>query len=109
MAKYTYVELMDTPRREVFEVAIRRLEARTAWYSCIALIHAIWDTLGQHPLDTFKSCPVETRYTYQYRLWVCRTNGGKLPKWWGNLNCNANKAARIAAIKGFAKACGYEL
>lgn len=98
---YTWKQLHTIPRREVFKRAVQYLEEGHK-YSCMALSWAVDDVIKES--DTCVN-----RYTSQYKLWVLSTNNGRLPKWWDALPTHANQAARIAAIKGFAKACGYEL
>lgn len=73
---------------------------RHSKYSCLALEGAAYIIHGSHVYG--KPNPADI-YKEQYKAYVKAANGGRLPKWWNNLNYARHH--RVTALKGFRQAC----
>lgn len=87
-------------------------DRRRSKYSCLAIegagnfIHGkikVWG--GSMRVGTYSSPRGEAiqQYKTQYEKFVRSQNGGKLPRWWNNVNYS--REHRINALKAFKQAC----
>lgn len=99
--------MIKKPNLRVIDQAIDKIERggkvassnykRFSKYSCLALADASFNV---HTNALFRPDIV---YKEQYRMYVKRQNGGKLPNWWNDTSYARHW--RITALKGFRKAC----